>query len=359
MLTSGVAFSTEHKTNFCSSLSKLSQDEITDRFLDKLFVNEFDEFYVLLTKIREGEPECFRAGVIIGENGRQFGANTYDVIESFSSLVDNDLELFLNNSRTYNLSDAFLIRVLGVPDWMFARVKIKEIKDTIMRRESNIKKITSNKKVINEVLKQYQDTRKRLDIVAETNLEYFHHSGARIVYSSKKKSLKSDKEYSLDNLVDNSANTAWCVLNDNKVDWGYLWVSFDLDELDASKFTCRNSSELSGNNECYLEEVVMGIRSGYQKNKHVFENNSRPSQITGTMRLKSKGGDYKTVLTLSDLDKKINEAKLTFPSQRWVSRSLTPIKIKIDFNKVIIGNKFDEMCISDISFELKGAPDQR
>lgn len=351
---SNIAYSTEREDDFCQNLSKLSHVQITDKFLDKLFVNNYEEFHYLLSKIREGESGCFRAGIIIGENGRQFGANTYDVIDSLSNLADNNLEIFLKNSKIHHLSDELLIKILVIPDWMFSRTKIKDIKTSIAHRKTYINEITSNKKVIDEILKHYQDAQERLEKDSRRKLEYFHHTGARLVFLSKKQSLKSDKEYTLSNLVDNNINTAWCVLDDDKIDWGYLWVNFDLDKLNTFNFKCRDRSGINDRNECYFEEIVMKIRSGYQKNRRIFENNSRPAQITSTMRLKSKKNvNYKKILTLSDLDKEIKEFKLVFPIQQWASRSFTPIKIKIDFDKVKMGNKFDEMCISDLSFEIR------
>lgn len=209
------------------------------------------------------------------------------------------------------------------------------------------------KKIINEILKGYQEAQESLKSDSRRTIEYFHHTGARLVFLSKKQSLKSDKEYSLSNLVDNNNNTAWCVLDDDKIDWGYLRVNFDLDKLNTSKFNCRDRSEKNDRNECYFNEVVIKIRSGYQKNARTFENNSRPIQVTSTMRLKSKDNvNNKQILTLSNMDEEIKEFELVFPIQQWVSRSFTPIKIKIDFDEVKIGNNFDEMCISDLSFEI-------
>jgi hypothetical protein len=320
-----------------------------------LFVNQFDDFYSLLDGVTKGDNDCFRAGVIIGENGRQFGANTYDVIEAFSKLADRDPGKFSENNKAFNMSDDFLVKVLSIPDWKFSRVKINNIKETIAKRKKYINQIISDKEVLDKVLKEYQVAEKRLKDISRKNLEYFHESGARLIYSSRYPSLISDKEYPLKNISDNDSNTAWCILgNQDKHDWGNIWVEFDLNKLNSNSFECRGSGNLSEKNECYVEELVMRIRPGYQKSKQVFEKNSRPQKITATLRFDNvKNKHFKDVITLSDIGNELKEQKIIFPIEQWLSTRFSPIKLKINFDSVKMGSAYPELCISGLTFDLK------
>lgn len=352
VLFSETGFSSGTKEAFCERFSSMTEKQITDKFGEELFINNYENFFFLLDKIQMGEKNCFRAGAILGSDPHRFGSANKDIIQSFSKFADKKPEEFSESCKQLPISGDFFESIMRIPDWEINNSQFRKIRKKINLRKRNFDFITVHKDRVENILREYDNVLLKLDKLSHTEYEYFHNSGSRLIYSSNKPDLVSDKRYPLSNLVDNNNETAWCISETSNETNAppYIKISFYMTELKSDDFKCEYKNKM---NYCFIDTLILRVRPGYQKNVSTFTNNSRPKSITGVIRVKNHKNkffiDQKTYKNSND---SLEEVVMSLPIRQFIRMRSRPMYLKINFESIKKGNKYRDMCISDLAVDI-------
>jgi hypothetical protein len=153
--------------------------------------------------------------------------------------------------------------------------------------------------------------------------------------------------YIAKNMFDNNKNTAWCARNEQSGIGEN--ITFKIRDYDLK---CKNnkgyqvSKGINDTHEvCYIEGLSIYVANGYQKSKSTMQNNARPSRI----RIDALPYNNIYLMELSD-----TQGEIFIPIYRSVDEiTVKEILIKLLVEDVYPGEKYKDMCISEISLDLK------
>lgn len=160
--------------------------------------------------------------------------------------------------------------------------------------------------------------------------EVIGYQGAEIEITSNRTLLHNGKveRYSVRNLFDNNLNTAWVTKLKSNEEYDYFDIQIEFKKPE------------------YLKSI--SVANGYQKSKNTYLNNQRAKSI----QIATKIAGHKEYNDWLDYEYSLNDDK---NFQEVLLKNVLPFKLlglKIRINSEYGGNKYDDLCISEIKLNI-------